>query len=425
MLLALLLLLPFVVYGATPLNKTELVIVDAIDKSQDQALDLLVEAVNINSGTMNFPGVKRVGDLFSRRLTDLGFEVSWIEGASFERAGHLVASRGSKGPKILLIGHLDTVFEVDSPFQLYEKISNRYARGPAVTDMKGGDVVMVYALKALLAAGVLDNMQIKVIMTGDEESRGLPHTLSNKDLIDAGIWADYAIGFEDGDGDPETAVISRRGASSWRLEVKGKPAHSSQIFQDRTGYGAVFESARILEQFRVSLSGIENLTFNPGMIIWGTEIEHDHAGFRGTAYGKNNVISQSVMVSGGIRALSPQQLKMAQSRMQEIASNNLAHTSAELTFVPGYPPMAPSGGNRKLLELYSTVSQDLGYGPVRAVDPRRAGAADISFVAQHVKMAMDGIGLMGSGGHTVKETVDLHTLPQQVKRAALLLYRLK
>jgi len=355
----------------------------------------------------------------------LGFGVRWEEGESFGRAGQLVASRGSKGPRILLIGHLDTVFEPDSPFQTFEKIDQQHARGPGIIDMKGGDVVLVHALKALQEAGVLDEIQVKVVLMGDEESRGVPYSLSNKALIDAGVWADYAIGFEDGDGDPATAVVSRRGASGWRLRVSAKSAHSSQIFQDSVGYGAIFEAARILDQFRVKLSGVKNLTFNPGMIIGGTEIEPDEAEFRGSAFGKNNVIAKSVVVSGGIRAVSAKQLKRAQSKMQQILDTNLSHTQAELTFFRGYPPMAPSKGNNRLLEIYSGVSQDLGYGPVRAVDPRRAGAADISFVAEHVKMAIDGLGLMGSGGHTDAETADLNTLMQQIERAALLMYRLK
>ncbi|MBE9537512.1 MAG: M20/M25/M40 family metallo-hydrolase [Proteobacteria bacterium] len=385
---------------------------------------MLERVVNINSGTMNFPGVRQVGDVFSAELDALGFRTAWVDGEAFNRAGHLVASSGNRGRRLLLIGHLDTVFEPDSKFQHYEVVDERYALGPGITDMKGGDVVMIHALRALKEAGVLGEMQIKIVMTGDEESRGRPHSIANKALIDAAAWADYAIGFEDGDGDPTTAVVSRRGSSGWQLRVSGKPAHSSQIFQESMGYGAVFEAARILDQFRIALSDVPNLTFNPALIIGGTDVEHDVDGSRGSAFGKKNVIAQTVTVSGDIRALSPQQLEMAQLKMQQIVSKNLAHTSAQLTFDIGYPPMAPSPGNEKILQLYNQVSEDLGYGAVAAVDPRRAGAADISFAAGFVDMAIDGLGLMGKGGHTVNEVADLHTLPQQTKRAALLFYRL-
>ncbi len=422
--LLLILLLALPGYTLAGLDSVEENISRSVDAGQGAALTLLQRAVNINSGSMNFSGVKRVGDLFAAQLQALDFETTWVDGKPFNRAGHLVASHGSRGARILLIGHLDTVFEPDSVFQAYARVDEHHARGPGVTDMKGGDVVIIHVLKALQQAGVLDDMQVRVVMTGDEESRGSPHKLANKALIDAAIWADYAIGFEDGDGDPTTAVISRRGSSGWQLQVTGKPAHSSQIFQEVNGYGAVFEAARILDQFRIALSNVPNLTFNPAVIVGGTDVSYDRANSRGGAFGKNNVIAQTVIVSGDIRALSPEQLKTAQAKMQEIVSDNLTQTSAELVFDIGYPPMALSAGNKKMLKLYNEASQALGYGEVRAVDPRRAGAADISFAAQYVKMAIDGLGLMGSGGHTVEEVADLATLPSQTKRAALLLYRL-
>jgi glutamate carboxypeptidase len=107
-----------------------------------------------------------------------------------------------------------------------------------------------------------------------------------------------------------------------------------------------------------------------------------------------------------------------------VASRPLAQTKATIAFDDGYPPLAPTEGNRKLLALYDQASRDVGAGPVAAVDPDRAGAADVSFIASLVPMILDGVGLMGDGGHTVTETADLTTLPSQTKRAALLLYRL-
>jgi len=283
---------------------------------------------------------------------------------------------------------------------------------------------MLYALKSLQDIGVLDQFSVRVVLTGDEEKRGRPLDIATRALIDAGKWADIAIGFEDGDGDPETAVVSRRGASGWQLDVTGRPAHSSQIFRDGYGVGAIYEAARILNQFRETLSGEPNLTFNPGLIVGGTESDLDTALARGSAFGKNNVIAKTTRVVGDIRALTPEQLARAQAVMKKIVANHLNETSASIRFLDGYPPMAPSEGNQRLLAIYNQVSHDLSMGEVSAVDPRKAGAADISFVAEHVEMAMDGLGLMGSGGHTVDETADMGTLKQQTKRAALLFYRL-
>ena len=418
-------LLPAVLCQPTAaLDAVELRIVAEVEAGSAAALSFLEEAVNINSGTMNVDGVRAVGDIFAREFREAGFSTRWIDGEPFGRGGHLVAERGIRGPKVLLIGHLDTVFAVDSSFQRFERIDEHLATGPGVTDMKGGNVIILQAAKALSAAGVGDDLQLRVILTGDEESRGEPLEVANGALLDAGRWADYAIGFEDGDSDPRTAVTARRSSSRWLLRVQGKPAHSSQIFREDIGFGAALELSRILDEWRETLSAIPNLTFNPGLVMAGTDVDSDAEGTRGTVFGKGNVIARSAMASGGLRAISPEQIAEAERLMREIAADSLAQTSATLEFEHGYPPMAPAAGNDRLLAMYSAISEELGYGPVTAVDPRRAGAADISFVAGLVDAAIDGLGLMGEGGHTVDEVADLRTLSQQTKRAALLLYRL-
>ena len=218
---------------------TDEVIVNHIDEEVERAISLLEKSVNINSGSMNFAGVRAAGDLLVPEFEELGFTTEWIDGAPFGRAGHLVAHRDGSGPKILLIGHLDTVFPVDSPFQKFEIVDEHFARGPGTTDMKGGNVIMIHALRALRAAGILDDISVKAIFTGDEELSGNPKSLRSAALVEGGIWADYAIGFEDGDGNPETAVIARRGSSGWTLAVTGTRAHSSQIFQPEFGDGAI------------------------------------------------------------------------------------------------------------------------------------------------------------------------------------------
>jgi glutamate carboxypeptidase len=407
------------------LTTDERAIVKHVDDHNKEALGLLEKAVNINSGTQNFAGVREVGKLFAQQFEGLGFTTRWVDGAPFKRAGHLIAKHPGKGRHVLLIGHLDTVFEPDSPFQKFERLNETHARGPGIIDMKGGGVIIVQALKALQSVGALKNMHVTVVMTGDEESAGDPQEVARKPLVDAAKGADVAIGFEDGAGDPRTAVIGRRGTTAWTLTVKGKPAHSSQIFRQDIGYGAVFEAARILNAFREQLAGEAHLTFNPALVVGGTQLTFDNVQARGTAFGKDNVIAEHTIVSGDLRALSVEQFAAARTRMEAIVrSSSLPQTSAEIVFDEGYPPLAPTDGNRKLLALYDQASRDVGAGAVAAVDPDRAGAADVSFIAGHVPMILDGVGLMGSGGHTVNETADLATLPSQTKRAALLLYRL-
>src|SRR5512143_2912977 len=401
---------------APALTATERAIATAVDSHNSEALALLERIVNINSGTMNFAGVRQVGDVLRAQFDTLGFKTRWVDGAAFHRAGHLVAEHDGPGPKILLIGHLDTVFEPASPFQRFQRLDDSTARGPGIIDMKGGDVILLYALRALRDAGMLDKMNVTVVYDGDEEEAGAP--------TDAATGARVALGFEDGAADPKTAVISRRGAGSWTLRTTGRPAHSSQIFKPEVGAGAVYEASRILHEFYTRLSAEQYLTFNPGLALGGTLVKVDTTGTDGSASGKRNVVAEHMEVTGDLRTLSPAQQAKAKRTMQEIVSRHLPQTSATIEFDDGYPPMAPTDGNRRLLAMYDRASRDLGFGSVVAVDPSRAGAADVSFVASKVPMIIDGIGLSGHDDHTEKETADLRMFGPLTKRAALLMFRL-
>jgi glutamate carboxypeptidase len=410
------------------LSAEERRIAEAVDRHADASLALLERAVNLNSGTMNLAGVREVGRLFAPEFRALGFETRWVEGAAWNRAGHLIAERPGRGggqrTRVLLIGHLDTVFEPDSPFQRFERLSDTTATGPGVIDMKGGDVVMLLALRALADAGALDRLSVTAFLCGDEENSGDPLALSRADLVEAAGRADAAIGFEDGAGDPRTAVIGRRGSTGWVLRTAGTPAHSSQIFRADIGSGAIYEAARILAAFHDSLSHEEYLTVNPGLILGGTQVARVPGQSRGTAFGKSNVIAESTAVTGDLRALTLEQRERAKATMRRIVAESPPHAGADIVFDDGYPPLAPTDGNRELLARYDQVSRDLGLGPVEMADPARAGAADVAFTGGRTPMAIDGIGLMGDDGHTVHETADLRTLPTQAKRAAILLWRL-
>jgi len=417
-------LVAFTLMQAESLNSEERALGAYIDAHNGESLGLLERVVNINSGTQNFDGVREVGRVFGAELEQLGFQTRWVDGVAFKRAGHLVADHPGTGPRILLIGHLDTVFEKDSPFQKFERIDERNARGPGIIDMKGGDVVMIGALKALQSIGVLKSMNVVVVMTGDEEDSGEPLSTAREALVSAARGADLAIGFEDGPADPRLAVTARRGTMGWQVRSHGTPAHSSQIFREDIGYGATYELARILNAFRERMAGEPHLTFNPGVMLGGTSVEFDPVQLRGSAFGKTNVVAEHAVVSGDLRALSREQFEKAKQTMTEIVSASLPHTSSTITFDEGYPPLAPTAGNARLLAMYDQASRDLGYGAVTAVTPDRAGAADVSFAASEVKTIIDGVGLMGHDDHTVKETADLNTLPSQTKRMAVLLYRI-
>ena len=412
--------------SSAQLDDTERAMVEWIDANAEASIDLLAETVNIGSGTMNHEGVREVGAVMRRELDEIGMDTEWIElPPEANRAGHLVGKlNGNRGKRMLLIGHLDTVFEADDTFNAFSREGN-IARGPGIDDMKSGNVAIVYALKALQAVGALDGMQIIVFYTGDEESAGRPLSVSRNDLIESGKWADVAFGFEAGqhfDGQ-DWATVARRSASGWRLEVKGRQAHSSQVFTEDVGAGAIFEAARILNAFYEQVRGEQYLTFNAGSILGGTTVEYDPQETRGSAFGKTNVVPNTVIVDGGIRTISPEQLERAQEAMLTVVNNSLPHTEATLTFGEGYPPMAPTEGNMRLQEMLSQVNQDLGRGPMPALDPARRGAADISFVAPYTD-ALAGMGGLGKGGHSPRESFEVDSMPVAVKRAAILMYRL-
>jgi glutamate carboxypeptidase len=394
-------------------------IVAAVDKRANAALGLLAETVNVPSATENLAGVRAVGDVYAREFRTLGFETRWVElPVEMKRAGHLVAThQGGRGPRLLLIGHLDTVLQGD-PFR---RDGNR-AYGTGSSDMKGGNLVVLEALRALHATGELRGMNVTVVFTGDEEDPGSPQLATRESLLAAARESDIALAFEG--AAPGKAVIGRRGIGSWRLQVTGVQGHSSGVFGETRGYGAIFEAARILDQFRTELREA-NLTYNPSVIVGGTNVTYDTASKSGTAQGKTNVIPREVRVEGDVRYLGAAQFESTRRKMQEIVAASLPRTSAELVVENEYPSMAPNPGSERVLAVYDAVSRDLGAGPVVAQPPVERGAGDIAFVCEDGRLAcLDGLGADGENDHAPGEYLQLDSLPLQVKRAALLMHRL-
>ena len=408
------------------LDENERRMAEWIDAHTEDAIALLEETVNISSGTMNHEGVREVGVVMRREMDAIGLDTEWIDPPpDMNRAGHLFGyKRSGSAPKFVMIGHLDTVFEADDAFQAFVRDGN-IANGPGVADMKGGNVVMLYALKALQEIGALEDIPVIVAYTGDEEKMGKPPALSRKALIEAGEWADIGLGFEAAvtyDGS-DWGTIARRSSSSWVLEVEGRQAHSSRVFSDNVGAGAIFEASRILNAFYDEVRGEDYLTFNAGTIQGGTDVTYTRGENRGTTFGKTNVVPRRAVVHGGIRAISIEQLERAKARMQAIVEQNLPHTTATISFRDSYPPMFPSAGNRAILRVLSEVNDDLGRGPMQELHPSRRGAADVSFVAPYTD-AIAGMGPLGQGSHTPNETIYLDSMPLAIKRTAILMYRL-
>lgn len=410
--------------AAQGLSKPEKAIDRTVDAEFERSVALLARLVDQNSGTLNLQGVAKVGEMMRAELEPLGFAVSWKPMDAVQRAGHLIAVHRGKpgGRRILLIGHLDTVFEPGSPFQKFVRTGDK-AVGPGAGDDKGGMVVMVAALRAMQAAGTLKDANIEIVLTGDEEDAGSPQSIARADLIAAGKRADVALDFEGLviDGGKDMGSIARRSVTDWRITATGKTGHSSLIFGPDFGDGAINELARILAAFRKELPE-PNLTFNAGVIAGGASATIDESG-NARAAGKTNIIAATAVATGDFRTLSVEQTARVRARMEAIVAAHAPGTAARIEFGEGYPAMAPTAGNQALLAALNGVNRDLGLAEMAPLDPLKRGAGDISFVAHDVD-SLAGLGTYSTGDHAPGETVDLASIRRQAKRAAILITRL-
>ena len=412
--------------AAAKLSPAEQAMVRTVDAEQDRTMSMLAKWVDQNSGSLNSAGVAEVGRMVSAELEPLGFMVEWIDMKAANRAGHLVARHkgNGRGKRLLLIGHLDTVFEPDSPFQRWERKGN-WGHGPGAADDKGGVAVIVAAVRAMQKAGTLRTADVTIFLTGDEEDTGNPLELARRDLIAAGRGADVALDFEGliRDQGRDMGSTARRSSGSWTVEVAATSAHSSGIFSKESGNGAIYELARILDAFRRELPE-DKLTFNVGLIGGGTTAKLDEGRIRLDATGKTNIIPPVAVARGDLRAISPEQIERAQSKMRAMVAQSLPGTTAKIIFDDdGYPPMPPTAGNRAILEQLNEVNRDAGLPIMAELDPVKRGAGDISFVARDVD-GLAGMGPASDGDHTPAERVDIPSVALQAKRAAILISRL-
>ena len=431
---------------AQNLNPTETKILQAIEAEKQQPVDLLRQLVEINSGTKNLEGVRAVGKVLKSQFESLGFKVGWVPMDEVQRAGTLMAEHpcpdpGKCGKRVLLIGHMDTVFEKDSPFQHFtmqgtsrdpdtsgeadsEKKTGNWASGPGTDDMKGGLVVMLTALKALRASGALDRADIKVVLSGDEEAAGHPIEMARRDMIQAAKKSDAGLEFEN------TArrngiyygSTSRRGSMTWRLTASGETGHSAGVFGANMGFGAIYELTRILDAFRTQLRE-DYLTYNVGLVLGGTTAQINPQETGGQATGKPNIVAPTAIAIGDLRCLSNEQVQRVQEKMRAIVAQHLAKADAKIDFYEAYPPQAPNEGNRALLKLLNQVNHSLGQPDMPELDPMKRGAGDSAFIAQYIP-TLAGVGSSGTGDHSAAEKIDLTSISINSKRAALLVYRL-
>lgn len=420
------------------LSPVEQKIAASIDTHLAANQRFLEQLVDINSGTMNMAGVIAVKDQIQPRLEALGFQVRWVPMQSLtQRAGDLVAEHlcaageGKCGKRFLLIGHMDTVFEPASSFQKYAVLPDtggKRATGPGISDMKGGLVVMLAALEALHENGALDHTEIRIVLSGDEERIGDPMETARRDMIAAAKTSDIALEFEPSvsltgpNGEQDSISMGRRSSTSWHLETTGISGHSSQIFGDHLGYGAIYELVRILDTFRRDLRE-DGLTYSVGLVLGGATADANSDETGGQATGKGNVIAAKAIASGDIRTLDNTQTERVEAKMKAIVEKHLAKTGATITFDEGYPAMAATAANRDLYTRWNEASAALGLGAVQEAGPMTRGAGDIAFVAEYLP-GLVGVGMIGEGYHAEGESAHLDSIARQAKRNAIFIERM-
>ncbi|MBM7071669.1 M20/M25/M40 family metallo-hydrolase [Shewanella sp. 202IG2-18] len=314
-----------------------------------------------------------------------------------------------------MIGHLDTVFAKESPCQKFVLDGDK-AHGPGVVDNKGGNLVIRYAMKALAHTNQLKGKCIFVALMGDEESSIGGAKLDRQNLIKFAKKSKAALGFEWQIANKGT--IARRGYTSWKLTSSATAIHSSRIFSKEVGFGSAYEQARVLNTFRKAFSDSNGLTVNPGEIVGGSSVklktEKDCEG-----YGKDNITAGIVVSEGDQRFKTQAQLKNAKVMMEKIVATPLLKTKSKIEFVDEKPAMAATPENMAIFNKYAEIAAQVGEHNITPLDASKRGAADINHVAPFVP-TLGGVGVLGTGLHSVQETIDLASFPKAMLKTALL-----
>lgn len=415
---ALLIAVPAVAAAAgADLDTEEARIRDALAARQDRMVELLARWVEINTGTRNRTGLQHFAKQIVPELEALDFEVTVEPGSRIERPGSepfvtgpLIVARRSPGaghetaPRFLLSGHMDTVFEPESPFRHFERSPDDpgTATGPGVADMKGGLVVMLFALKALHERGELDRAAWTVLLNSDEEIG----SLGSRSRIEAAARrATFGFVFESAREDG-AMVRSRRGLGQFHLSVTGVAAHAGSAHEK--GRSAVRELAHKALRIEEMTDYERGITLNVGTFEGGT---------------KRNVVPAHAEAWVDLRYDERAAGEEIRERMRELAGRSFVDgTRTRLWGRLHRPPKPASPEVDRLLGLHEEVAGALG---VAVPEPVHAGGGtDGSLMAGVGLPALDSVGVVGANAHTPRELVDLASLAERASLAAILLRRL-
>ncbi|MEA3340587.1 MAG: M20 family metallopeptidase, partial [Chloroflexota bacterium] len=362
---------------------------------QAEMLAFLKKLVLVQSGSHNKPGVDRVRRLIAETIKPLGLEMTTNTQKSY--GDILIASTPSAGDRdnILLIGHMDTVFPEDTSFNWWlEDEKNAY--GPGVIDMKGGLVVGIYALKALAASGLLDEIPLRFIFNSEEEI-GSP--VSGPVIAFEAKRSAMAFVLECGGLDGQV-VTGRKGRIGLKLEICGQAGHAAFAGKDKAS--AILELAHKTIELEKLNSCIPGLTVNVGRIQGGI--------------GPNS-IAESALAMIDVRFSSQKGADFFQAKLDEIVSQPVVPGTVSKYEVTGSrPPMEQTAGNQDLFRVVEEQARKL---EVPVVEEYRMGASDASIVAAKKTPVIDGLGPIGDLDHSDREYIVKNSIVQRCQLLAL------
>ena len=372
----------------------------------DAYLADLQAIVNIDSGTYTPAGVNRVGAYLEERLRGWGFATRFDRQSEY--GDHLIATRaGSKpdGPRLLLIGHIDTVFSEGEvarrPFTLSERGGQRIATGPGVLDMKSGVLLAMYALN-LLSEAREDSYQSVTLLCNSDEEIGSP---SSKDLIkELARQHDVALVFEPGRKE-HTVVSARKGCGRYKVEVWGRSAHAG--VEPHMGRNAILELASQVQKLQALNGTIPSITLSVGIIRGGE---------------RTNVVPDYAYCELDVRAADVAGIQAVEQAMRSLTTQHILNdTRIQLSGGMSSQPFQRSAQNEPLLTLIKAAGADLG---IAIEDVSTGGASDANTTAWAGTPTLDGLGPGGALAHNPGEYVELDYLPKRIALVMRLIKRL-
>lgn len=396
------------------LTADELALSQWLDGQEDDMVEMIERITNINSGSLNKPGVNEMADIFSRELQQLGFSISTLPGETIEMpscpgsnynidvADHVLASKAGNGTRLLLMGHLDTVFPLNSPFQTFRREGDMMY-GPGVSDMKGGLVVMLYALKALNEFAHLQDKSITLLLNSDEEVGSLS---SRKYLEQQALLHDYGLVYEPG----TSLVRQRKGLGQARFVITGKASHAGAAHEQ--GRSAIKELAYKIVEIERMTDYESGVTVNVGVVNGGEA---------------RNTIAPCAEALIDLRYPQAQQGLDAVAQFEDIFASvySYAVDSGEISTESWTnlhrPPKIPTPESDYLLQKTLSISKLLG----QTIGVGDSGGGTDGSLTQAVGLpTLDSLGGSGSGAHSDREEGRISSLVERAKLSAILIHRL-